>query len=77
MTSVISQGAAEVLAKIKNKINGEIRFIFQPAEEGYAGAKYMIEASNDGPINKSIQIGEDVGKQLIKKGALEILKSCS
>ena len=41
-------GAAEALSKIKNKINGEIRFIFQPAEEGYAGAKYMIE---DGAID--------------------------
>jgi len=35
--------AAEVLSKKKQFINGEIRFIFQPAEEGYGGAKYMIK----------------------------------
>ena len=40
-------GAAEVLAKKKSDIKGEIRFIFQPAEEGYGGAKYMID---DGAI---------------------------
>ena len=41
-------GAAEALSKMKHKIFGEIRFIFQPAEEGYGGAKYMIE---DGAID--------------------------
>ncbi len=41
-------GAAEALSKKKNEIKGEIRFIFQPAEEGYGGAKYMIE---DGAID--------------------------
>jgi len=41
-------GAAEVLSKTKDKIKGEVRFIFQPAEEGYAGAKFMIE---DGAID--------------------------
>ena len=42
-----------------------------------AHGKYMIEASNDGPISQSIKIGENVGKQLIKKGAQKILESCS
>jgi len=41
-------GAAEVLSKKKNIIKGEVHFIFQPAEEGYAGAKYMIA---DGAID--------------------------
>ena len=36
-------GAAEILSKSKNKIKGNIKFIFQPAEEGYGGAKFMIE----------------------------------
>ena len=36
-------GAAEVLSKMKNRINGSIRFIFQPAEEGQGGARYMIK----------------------------------
>ena len=46
-------GSAEVLSKMKNKINGEIRFIFQPAEEGYGGAKYMIK---DGAIDNVDEI---------------------
>ena len=36
-------GAAEVLFKMKNKLNGSVRFIFQPAEEGRGGARYMIK----------------------------------
>ena len=42
-----------------------------------AQGKHMIVASNEGPINQSIKIGKDVGKQLIKKGAQKILESCS
>ena len=36
-------GAAEILSKRKNKVKGNIKFIFQPAEEGYGGAKFMID----------------------------------
>ena len=36
-------GVAKVLSEKPNVINGTIKFIFQPAEEGYGGAKYMIE----------------------------------
>ena len=36
-------GAAKVLANNKKNIKGTIKFIFQPAEEGYGGAKFMIE----------------------------------
>ncbi|MBU1627538.1 amidohydrolase, partial [bacterium] len=35
-------GAAKILSKQKRKLNGNIRFIFQPAEEGQGGARYMI-----------------------------------
>lgn len=42
MTMVL--GAATVFSKIKNEISGNIKFIFQPAEEGPGGAKPMIEA---------------------------------
>lgn len=35
--------AAHMLCKMKNKLCGKIKFIFQPAEEGGAGAKAMIE----------------------------------
>lgn len=37
-------GAATVINKIINRINGNIKFLFQPAEEGPGGAKPMIEA---------------------------------
>lgn len=44
----ILMGVAEVLAKHKDKINGTVKFIFQPAEEGpppgeEGGAKLMIK----------------------------------
>ncbi len=36
-------GAAKALTQKDNQYNGMIRFIFQPAEEGEGGARYMIE----------------------------------
>ncbi len=36
-------GAAKILAENKDKINGNVRLIFQPAEETTGGAKIMIE----------------------------------
>ncbi len=41
-------GAAEILSKKINQINGNIKFIFQPAEEGFGGAQFMID---DGAID--------------------------
>lgn len=46
--TAILMGVAEVLSKHKDKINGSIKFIFQPAEEGpppgeEGGAKLMIK----------------------------------
>ena len=35
-------GAAKVLTQNGNGFNGTVRFIFQPAEEGAGGARYMI-----------------------------------
>ena len=37
-------GAATVLNKIKSELSGNVKFLFQPAEEGPGGAKPMIEA---------------------------------
>jgi amidohydrolase len=42
MAMVLS--AASLLSKIKDKLKGNIKFVFQPAEEGPGGAKPMIEA---------------------------------
>lgn len=39
----IALGTAKILSQIKEKINGNIKFIFQPAEEKVTGAKAMIE----------------------------------
>ena len=36
-------GAAEALSEKTDKLNGTVKFIFQPAEEGQGGARYMIE----------------------------------
>ena len=36
-------GAAKALTQKDNQYNGMVRFIFQPAEEGEGGARYMIE----------------------------------
>jgi hippurate hydrolase len=36
-------GAARVLSRHQHELNGTIRFMFQPGEEGYAGAVVMME----------------------------------
>ncbi len=36
-------GAARVLAERRSELGGRVRFMFQPGEEGYHGAEYMIE----------------------------------
>ena len=46
--TAILLGTAKVLSKMKNLINGNVKFIFQPAEEGLGGARFMIK---DGALN--------------------------
>ena len=41
-------GAAKAINQIKQKLNGNVKLIFQPAEEGLAGALHMI---NEGAID--------------------------
>lgn len=41
--TAILMGAAKLLARHKDKIKGNVKFIFQPAEEGPGGARPMIE----------------------------------
>ena len=36
-------GAARLLAMYRDQIAGRVIFAFQPGEEGYAGARLMIE----------------------------------
>ena len=69
----VQLGVAEILSKNRNLINGTIKFIFQPAEEGppegeKGGAKFMIEEGaleNPKPsaifglhVMPNIQVGE-------------------
>lgn len=36
-------GAAELLCRRKDLLKGEVRFMFQPGEEGFHGARFMLE----------------------------------
>jgi metal-dependent amidase/aminoacylase/carboxypeptidase family protein len=36
-------GAARVLAARAETLPGEVRFMFQPGEEGYHGARFMLD----------------------------------
>ncbi len=36
-------GAARILAARADELRGEVRFMFQPGEEGYHGARFMLE----------------------------------
>jgi len=40
--TAVGLGVAEILAENKQKINGKIKLIFQPAEEGVRGAKSIV-----------------------------------
>lgn len=42
--TAIGLGLAKVVSELKEELTGEIRLIFQPAEEGVRGAKSMVEA---------------------------------
>lgn len=42
--TTIGLGIAEVLASMKDQIKGQVKFIFQPAEEVATGAKSIVEA---------------------------------
>lgn len=44
MHTVMLLGAAKLLKQYENEINGTIKFMFQPAEEIFLGAKDMIDA---------------------------------
>jgi amidohydrolase len=41
--TAILAGAARLLTRHRDRIAGRILFMFQPGEEGYAGAKFMLE----------------------------------
>jgi len=51
-------GAAMILSKMRDDIKGNVKFIFQPAEEVFGGAKVMI---NEGIMEKEPKIDAIVG----------------
>lgn len=77
----ILMGVAEVLAKNKDKINGTVKFIFQPAEEGApegeeGGAELMVKEGVlknpdvDAIFGLHISSGQDVGTITYKPGGI-------
>lgn len=36
-------GAARLLSSMRDRVNGKVVFMFQPGEEGHAGARYMLD----------------------------------
>lgn len=67
-------GAAHVLNEIKSEIKGEIKLLFQPAEEIAAGAKAMIEETKitdniDAAFAIHLWQGVPVGKISLEAGA--------
>lgn len=79
--TAILMGVAEVLAKNKDKFNGTIKFIFQPAEEGppqgeEGGAKMMVKEGVlenpkvDAIFGLHIGSGQPVGTIAYKSGGI-------
>jgi len=51
----IALGTAKILYHFKDRISGNVKFIFQPAEEGLGGASFMIEeGALDNPATDAI-----------------------
>lgn len=66
--TTIGLGLAQVLMAMKEELNGRIKIVFQPAEEGVRGAKAMVEAGVlddvdfffSGHIGSGVPLGEIV-----------------
>lgn len=74
--SAMVLGAALVLNSLKDKLNGQVKFLFQPAEEGPGGAKPMVEAGVmenphvDYTIGAHLWPALPLGKVGVKEGPL-------
>lgn len=72
----IALGAAKILNEKKESLNGNVKFIFQPAEEGPGGAKPMIEEN----VLKDPDVGAIIGLHIgaifkeVKPGQIGIRK---
>ncbi len=75
ITSVL--GTAMVLCDMKNDLHGNVKFIFQPAEEIFGGAKIMVEngildshPKVDAVIGIHVWPGLDIGTIGVRSGAM-------
>lgn len=48
--------AARLLSENSDELNGSVRFMFQPGEEGYHGARYMIEEGVLNDVDRAFAI---------------------
>lgn len=69
-------GAAKILASLRDQLHGNVKFLFQPAEETEGGAKPMIEDGAledpqvDAAIGAHVWPSVDVGKVGVKYGPM-------
>ncbi len=69
-------GAAKILNSLKDTLNGNVKLVFQPAEEGMGGALPMIEEGIlenpcvDGAFALHVEPLEPTGKIQIKDGSI-------
>lgn len=74
--TAILLGVAMVLAELKDELRGNVKLIFQPAEEGPGGAEPMIQdevlkaPEVDAIFGLHIWLEKDAGKVGVKKGPL-------
>jgi amidohydrolase len=52
-------GAAKLLAANRDQLTGRVRFMFQPGEEGFHGARYMIEEGVLDGVDRAFAIHVD------------------
>lgn len=69
-------GAAKLLKKNENELDGTVKLMFQPAEELLAGAVDMIEAGilEDPKVDAALAIHIYVGNELSKSGTVAYAK---
>jgi hippurate hydrolase len=56
-------GAAKLLSENQGELRGRVRFMFQPGEEGYHGARYMIEEGLLDGVDRAFAIHVDTNLQ--------------
>jgi len=81
MHTTMLLGAAKMLKENEDALNGTVKFMFQPAEEVFSGAKSMIEngilenPKPDCALSSHVFVGHHYNKVFVKEGPL--LSSCN